>query len=461
MSKESRLVKNTLILSIGTFATKVLSFVIVPLFSGKMSLSDFGQWDLFYTYISLLIPIASISVGEGVFRYLLDADTEEQKKSIITSGFITFIIGNIICSVLIITFADFELKPYFVLLFLVSSCYEFVSYVLRGLKQLKTYTISGIVYTILMSIFSITLLYGFDFGVRALYIGYSLAYVIAILIICKLIKFAKYISLKNMDKELNKKLIKYSWPMIPNAVSWWIANASDRTIINLMIGDDGNAIYAVANKIPAICTTMYSVFHLSWQQSASEEVNSPDFNEYINKVFNKVIVLLLSISCLIISGNFILFKYVFDTRYASAYYHVPILLTAVVFSMLSTYIGGLFISLKRTTLNGVTTMVAAGLNVIFNMLMVKHIGLFAASLSTLFSYIALTIIRMKKITEIYTFSLDKKVWIYILIYAYFLVMQYVNIELCNYANVILALFIFVFSNKEILLKVIKKVTKKL
>ena len=53
-----------------------------------------------------------------------------------------------------------------------------------------------------------------------------------------------------------KEIIKYSVPLIPNMISWWIVSASDRTIISTVLGVAQNGIYSAANKFSGVFTTL-------------------------------------------------------------------------------------------------------------------------------------------------------------------------------------------------------------
>ena len=70
------------------------------------------------------------------------------------------------------------------------------------------------------------------------------------------------------------EMLRYSVPLVPNAISWWIANVSDRLLILYFLGSAMNGIYAAANKIPTIYTTFFSVYNLAWLESVSLSINS-------------------------------------------------------------------------------------------------------------------------------------------------------------------------------------------
>ena len=58
-------------------------------------------------------------------------------------------------------------------------------------------------------------------------------------------------------------MYQYSIPLVPNGISWWIVNVSDRTIITAIIGTAANGIYAVSNKFPTILSSLLGIFNLS------------------------------------------------------------------------------------------------------------------------------------------------------------------------------------------------------
>ena len=57
MKSKDSLMKNTLLLSMGTFLTKGLSFIMVPFFSKWLSTAEYGSFDLMATYVTLLLPL--------------------------------------------------------------------------------------------------------------------------------------------------------------------------------------------------------------------------------------------------------------------------------------------------------------------------------------------------------------------------------------------------------------------
>ena len=86
MSK-SNLAKNTALLSIGTMLTKGINLIMIPLFSAWLSTEDYGMYDLLATYVSLLIPFITLSSSDAVFRFVIESNTDNDKKKYISTAF--------------------------------------------------------------------------------------------------------------------------------------------------------------------------------------------------------------------------------------------------------------------------------------------------------------------------------------------------------------------------------------
>ena len=89
-NKYNTLLSNTLLISMGTFGSKILVFLMVRFYTGYLTPSDYSTADLITQTANLLFPIISVGIADGVFRFVMDKESD--KKSVLTLGFwcITF-----------------------------------------------------------------------------------------------------------------------------------------------------------------------------------------------------------------------------------------------------------------------------------------------------------------------------------------------------------------------------------
>ena len=199
-------------------------------------------------------------------------------------------------------------------------------------------------------------------------------------------------------------MLTYSWPMIPNTLSSWILNASDRFVLTGFMGLEAVAIYAAANKIPQLLTSVQGTFIFAWQENASLALTDNNVDKYYSDMFDNIFCILSGIMALLIGTTPLLFYLLIRGDYSDAYPQMPILFMGMFFSSISSFLGGIYIAHKRTKNVGITTMLAAGCNLVVNLAAVQYIGIYAASISTLISYFLLTAYRLydvKRFQNIY------------------------------------------------------------
>ena len=101
MKKYTYLLKNIGLLTISSFTSSILSFLLVPLYTSVLSTRDYGTYDIFNTTIMLCIPIFTVGIIEAVLRFSLDK--ENNVEEIFTIGN-SFIVKGIIILFLLLFF---------------------------------------------------------------------------------------------------------------------------------------------------------------------------------------------------------------------------------------------------------------------------------------------------------------------------------------------------------------------
>ncbi|MCD7817562.1 MAG: oligosaccharide flippase family protein, partial [Lachnospiraceae bacterium] len=405
--KKVNLAKNTMLLSFCTFINKGLMFVMVPFFSRWLSTEDYGTFDVFSTYVSLLIPIITLACSNAVFRLSVDKESKSDKSIYISNGLLIVLSNLLIAFILLFLwkcFAGFDYFVAFTILLVAEVLDNYFQGFLRAIKRLELYAISKSVGTVITALAVTLFVRVLDGGLQGILYGYAVGFILTDVAIILITNYKSYFNPKKFSQNGIRELVSYSLPLIPNDVSWWIINVSDRTIINFFLGAASNGIYAIAYKVPNICSSVFSMFSISWQEAATDMVNESDRNAYYQSVFSKMLNVLLTLCTGILACNFILFGWVFDAKYYEARLYAPILVSAIIFSSLSQFFGGIQISLKRPKENGVSTVIGAITNLLVHFLLINIIGLYAAAISTLASNVVVMLIRQFKLKD--TFNLN-------------------------------------------------------
>lgn len=465
MNREKQLVKNTAIITIGKICTQVISFFLLPLYTAILTTEEYGIVDLLNTLISLLLPIVTLQLEQASFRKLVDCRENEVeiKQTVSNTFFITFV-QSVIYLLVYLVISPLINNQYklFLAINLIACMYSNIFLqIARGLGDNKTFAIGSFITassTVILNVFFILILRSGAYGMLlASFISNLLC---AIYILIK-VKLYKKISFKSYNKRLSRKMLKYSLPLIPNAISWWIFNSSDRIIISSILGIGQNGILSAAYKFSNVYITIYNIFSMTWTETASLHINDKDASEFFSKIINVSLKIFTSICIIIIAIMPFVFPIMINNKFIEAYVQIPILMWASLFNVVVGLLSVIYIANKDTKAIAKTSIMAAIINLIINIALIKFIGLYAASISTFVSYFAMAIYRYFDVKKYLKIHIDKKNMINsIFIGVIITMLYYINNINTNIVGITIAIFYSIFINKDIINIVYKRIVKK-
>lgn len=460
-NKNKLLIKNIGLFTIGSFGSKILSFLLVPLYTAVLSTTEYGYVDLMTSTASLLTPILLLSIFDATLRFGMDPEYE--KVDVLSTSINITIKGSLllIIGVLIISCTNFLKISNIYLIFL---CIYFVlgamnqifNLYLRSTNQALVIAVSGILCTFITCLSNIILLVILKWGI----IGYMISNTIGVLIqnIYQLYcgKIYKNINFKSYT-DLSRPMIKYSSPLIANSVSWWINNASDRYILTFMRGISENGVYSVAYKVPTILSMFQGIFYNAWSISAIAEFDEKDADGFIGTNYERYSFVSLVVSSGLMLLNIPLAFFLYKKDYFLAWKSVPFLLAGTVLSGISQFEGSLFAANKNTKDVAKTTVIGALVNTACNFIFIYLLGATGAALATLIGYLITWILRT---IYLQNFIKMKVNWIIHFISIFVLIIQSLLATLGNFTVVQIFLFtVLLILNKNHIVPVVNKIFK--
>ena len=396
MDKPNKLFKNTLIYSIGNLGSKFIAFFMVPLYSFFLTKSELGYYDLLLTVISLLVPIITLQISEASYRWLMEAkgDADQQITAVSNSFFVMSIstLGFIVIYAIICQFIPISNSVYLLFILPLSSIFPYLQQLVRGLGDNSSFSISGVINAFTLLSISATLLYIFNLGLEGLLISTIVSFISAIAFLTYKLDIISLVQPRRISKIILLDMIKYAWPLIPNAVSWWMINASNRFLILIFLGVDVNGLFAITNRFPSIILIVNSIFMLAWQDQVIIEANNKDNNH--DKIFDFFLRLEFTVSIILISSSRYLVKLIIDPKFYESWKYMPLMYIAVVLSSFCSFLGTGYIKQKRTKSIFYTTMAGGVVNIIVSYSLIERIGLYAPAIGTLTGFLAVWMYRI-------------------------------------------------------------------
>lgn len=466
MNKKKQLAKNTIIIFFGKVCTQLISFFLLPLYTAYLATSEYGLVDLIQTYVTLLVPIITLELEMSIFRYLIDSrSSDKDTKKLISNNFYILGISLSVFSILYIIVTCFVTIPFrWIILIDIIVCVLSGNFlqVARGFGKTVDFSISCILTGLTTVVSNIFLICFMGMQAEGMIISMALANFVCSLYLFLRLKLYSKIDFKLVDHKLLKEMYKYSIPLIPNGISWWIVNVSDRTIIAWILGAGANGLYAISNKFPTIISSLTGVFNLSWSESAALHINSKDRDEFFSDIFNTIMKLFIALGVGMIACMPFVFPILINSKYNGAYNYIPYLVLGSVFNVAICLYSQVYLAKKLSKQVASTAILGAIINIVINVVFIKYIGLYAAAISTAVSYFVMMLYRHIDLKKYVNIKLEKGLVIKsILIFTFSIILYYQHNIYLDIFNLLVVCFYAYISNKEFLKSSYKTVIGKL
>lgn len=408
-----KLFSDTVILAIGTFGSKLLVFLLMPLYTALLSPSQYGTAELITGTANLIMPFACVGITNGIFRFAAEKGTD--REGVFSSGMVLLgagLCGTVLLGVVALCIgAAWRTEILLVVLYVLAAdlqavCAQYV----RAVDRTRLFAVQGILNTLVTVGFNILFLMAFDLGVT----GYVLSTVVGNLLTTAFLvvsaRLWRVFRLSHVSRTAMRELFRFSLPMVPTTICWLITDLSDRYLVSWFCGEAVNGVYSAAYKIPTIVNLVSGIFMQAWQFSAV--VQSAD-GEECSRFYSQVFRGFLSV-IFIGSGGLILLspwlcRLLLNSAYHEAWRYMPTLLCSAALESVVSFLASVYMVRKKSMHSFLTAVAGTGLNLLLNFLFIPRTGTFGgalgAAIATLIGYAAVWVLRMADVPRLLRFRL--------------------------------------------------------
>lgn len=390
------------ILTVSNFASKILVFLLVPLYTSVLTTAEYGSYDLAVSTATLLYPILTLNIVDAVMRFSMDKGYSKEKIASIGIRFVS--ISIILFGLGMFILNRFALWPdiygleLFIFFYYISYVFnQFLIQFAKGLERVKDMGVAGVISTVITLATNILFLLVFEWGLIGFFLANIMAQALSAFYLMVRVRFFKFITDLRIDKELAKEMLVYCVPLIASVVGWWINSTADKYVVTFMIGVSANGILSVSYKIPQIINTLQSIFIQAWQISAIKEYGEKDTSRFYGNTFSIINVIM----CAVCSWLILLTKPIASILYAKDFYaawqYVPFLLIASVLNCASGLLGPILSAQKNSKAMMWSALIGGIANIILNIALVQIIGIQGATIATVICSYIIYAVRKKAV----------------------------------------------------------------
>ncbi len=409
MDKYKKLMGNTAVFAVGQFSAKLLSFFLVRLYTATLTPDEYSTADILYNTLNVLVPVVTFSMTDAIIRFGVDRSYDRRK--VYTSANLMTLVGMAVFALATPLFNRTKIyHGYTMLLFVYAyfSCFRsLASQQTRAKGLVRLYAIDGVLTTLTQFICNLIFMAALKMGITGYILSFIVSDFLSYVFLTYFASLHKSLDTKFIDPNMIREMLKYSAPLIPTYLLWWITSFSDRLFVLHYSGDTVNGIYSAAHKIPMLVMFVTTIFYQAWQLSSIEERKSRTLGKFYRTVFGAYSSLLFIAAAGLIMICFPLSEILLSgDKYDGAEYFSVILIIAVLFQCLCQFLSSIY-SVKKKSLNScLTAFAAAFVNIGLDALLVPERGPYGAAAATAAAYFTCFIIRIIDSRRYIRFKVD-------------------------------------------------------
>lgn len=381
------IVKNSSIYFVSGILTRGISFFLLPLYTSVLTREDYGSLEAISIVSTIAIMLFSFQINEGVSRYYNELKDQHTIR-VHTSTVVFFILISFTVFYLLCLAGDDMLAVFYGVpvnianLASLNIFFNALFYFSQNQLQWKikpfleaitslAYNISAIGLSILLTVY-------YEYGISGIMLAQIIAAAIGIVLAAVFTwkDFGLYFSFSIL-----KKLLKFSFPLVPRALSVFLLLFTDRICVREMLGLDSLGVFSLGTKIASIMIIVNIGLATALSPLIYKHHKEQDTPVKIGVVFRYYVLAgVMILAALSLFAGTIIDVFA-NENYMAAAICIPLLASSVFFSSLLQFFPGLALS-KRTGLMSLITVIASVLNLILNLLLIDRFGIFGCSIAT-------------------------------------------------------------------------------
>jgi O-antigen/teichoic acid export membrane protein len=392
--------------TIGKGVSFLLAIFLLPLFTKKLPVYDFGVIGLLWLITPLLSRVMNLGMDVGVSLKFFKEDHQVLSRTLYNGLFAIVCVASFIWLFGFLqinwlqSIIDKSISQDIYTLLVVSCLFSCFTTLMRSFLQNAGRATINVLMTILPQLLIVVITYYLVLNVSATYKSYVWGLALGNLVCGSLALcfFVKNYSVRHFRFSLSilKNLLRIGLPVLPGTIGGLILASGDRYIIKYFLGMEAVAIYTFGYRFASqISEGLFQPFQKAFSPVIYKRASKDNkqARAYSIRIINNMLLFFSIVLAIAVIPMKDIINIMGSHEYAGAY-------AVFVVSSLGTFIYAasqadtpLLNFIERTELTAGTVILCATLNVALNYIFVPKYGILAAAVTTIISYLVLLISR--------------------------------------------------------------------
>lgn len=395
MSINTKLFKNTSIYAIGDILPKLFSLIIFPVLTSHLSPAEYGIINYINTIDTFLSVLSVLSLNTYFLVYYFKVEGEVSKKKLMGNISLSVFLFSIILLLILHLIGPWLFSSWggkvnfypYISLGIFINLFNIVTFLPSALYRVQERPLP---LTLLNVVKSLSIMLGSVFAVtyfngQALEVLQMRLYISFFFAIVFIFSVRKDLIL-NINFPQLKQALKFSLPLLPGALSFYLFSLFDRILIDKYLTLRELGIYSTAATLALMLNIVSNGAYKAFEPFIFQNYSKPDFTLKFKKIRDILLLAILigSLCLSVFSKDF--FKVFSSHEYLISYKYVPIIIIGVIASSMSLMYSTIIIAKGKTVTNTLITFFGAFVSISLNVLFLKHYGIMASAITFALSF---------------------------------------------------------------------------
>lgn len=397
MGRMERFLKTSLIYLVGQMSAKFLAVLLLPIFTSRLSPSEFGYFDVAAAVINLAVAVVFGEVASALLRFGLEAaGLKHDRSTIASTALISFAASAVVFVALGFFFgrsAQVSMWPAIVAFGLASAFNIFMQCLARIYEANIAFMVSGVVNSLVTSLLNIACILGLGLGVLSLFVSGVAGCLVQSGLLLVALRGKRWFRFSQFSLVVLRSMLRFSLPLVFNSIALWCSTGLLRLLVAQKVGVQGNGLIAVGDRFLIIMTVFSTITSMAWQEAAFRGAKSTDRGRLYSRALDLNIRAMGIGVCVLIPVTAIVFPYLVDSSYDGVRPLLPAYFVVSVVTSIGSLLETVFTAERKTLKLFWSTLTNAVLSVIVFLVLEPVLGVAAFVVGSLAGLIAMVSLR--------------------------------------------------------------------
>ena len=406
-----KLFKQTAIYGLATVLPRMLSFLLLPLYTGVLETAGYGKISVIFAWFAIFNVFLAYGMETAFFRFYNGA---ANRKTVVSTSLLSILGSSLIFLIIALSFQntmaqltniDVRYIRYAIHILTLDALVIIPFAWLRAKEKPTKYAIIKVLNVAInlgLNLFFLLLLpnlaetnadglfggiYKPDFEISYIFISNLIASATTLLLMLPLYLKSKYV----FDKVLWSKMMKYAMPVLVAGVAFTINEVFDRILLERLlpadVADSEVGMYSACYKLALFMTLFATAFRMGIEPFFFSHSNTENPQKAYAQITNYFVVLgSIILLGVVVFADILKELFVSDPTYWEAMDIVPIIILASFFLGIYHNLSVWYKVTDRTKFGAYISMIGAILTIIINLIFIPQFGYMASAVATLAAY---------------------------------------------------------------------------